>query len=487
MEIFLIGIAILVVALVVVFQVLSFLSTKKKIEQLRDFFPSNIGNLEIVETSISHETLASVQALARFVMSPPEKVEEEGYEPINLIKIKGSVPPVFKDVVYETNAFLCKNIGTSAEFSLLQEICERKIEALDAQINSTLNVPLYLGLAGTFIGIITGVLGIAPNISTLFSATATSPLENLLIGVGIAMVASLIGLCLMLWNSAILYKKAVEINDTKRNAYYDFLRQNLMPVLSNSMASSLNSLKGVLGAFIGKFGQNLDSYADTVDVLNENIKEQHLLLAELNKMDQTKMAVEIAKTFKTLENSAASLDSFHSYQTSLNDTIQQVNGAVGKIDTIINTFSAFASALQVVVQNQQVAVELQRQFQTAIETHFPTGAEARELWRKQYDELAEDAKSVSTELNNQLQASTEYIRSFSESNKESFDALLQIQSLVDALNQYAQMQASCYKDLKEEIAELKKEQATSQSNYAKLNADLLLAVKEMTHAIKSQK
>ena len=487
MEEALIVIAIAVVIGVIVFQILSFVSTKRKIEQLKNFFPTNVSNLEIVETSISQDTIASAQALARFVMNPPAKVDEEGYETISLIKIKGNVSNIFKEVVNETNAYLCKNIGTSAEFSLLQDICERKIEALDAQINTSLNVPLYLGLAGTFIGIITGVLGLAPNISKLFTAENTTPLTNLLIGVGIAMSASLLGLGLMIYNSAVLYKKALEANDNRRIAYYDFLRQNLMPVLSNSMASSLNSLKGVLGSFIGKFGQNLDSYADTVDILNDNIKEQHLLLAELNQMNQTQMAIQIAKTFKTLENSAASLETFHTYQTSLNDTIQQVNGAVGKIDTIISSFNAFTNALQVVVQNQQVAVELQRQFQTAIETHFPTGSEAREIWRKQYDELAEDAKSVSTELNNQLQASTEYIRTFADTNKDSFGALLQIQSLVDALNQYAQMQASCYNDLKGEITELKKEQVTSQSNYAKLNADLLLAVKEMTNAIKSQK
>ena len=487
METALIVIAIAVVIGVIVCQIWSFISTMKNIIQLKNFFPTNVSNLEIVESSISQDTIASVQALAKFVKNPPAKVEEEGYETISLIKIKGEVSSVFKEVVYETNAYLCKNIGTSAEFSLLQDICERKIDALDSQINSSLNVPLYLGLGGTFVGIITGVIGIAPNLDDLFSASNSSSLTNLLVGVGIAMIASLIGLILMIINSAILYKKALETNDNRRISYYDFLRQNLMPVLSNSMASSLNSLKGVLGNFIGKFGQNLDSYADTVDILNDNIKEQHLLLAELNQMNQTQMAVQIARTFKTLENSAASLETFHTYQTSLNDTIQQVNSAVNKIDSIISSFNSFATALQVVVQNQQSAVELQRQFQTAIETHFPTGSEAREMWRKQYDELAKDAKSVSTELNNQLQASTDYIRTFADSNKDSFEALLQIHSLVDALNQYAQMQASCYNDLKEEITDLKKEQAISQSNYAQFNKDLLLAVKEMTNAIKSQK
>ena len=59
-----------------------------------------------------------------------------------------------------------------------------------------------------------------------------------------------------------------------------------MPTLSNSMASSLNSLKGVLGEFIGKFGHNLDAYANSAELLNDNIEKQHLLLVEINNMKQ---------------------------------------------------------------------------------------------------------------------------------------------------------------------------------------------------------
>jgi hypothetical protein len=53
-------------------------------------------------------------------------------------------------------------------------------------IANTVNVPLYLGLAGTFIGIITGLVGIAFNVDTLFTGGETAPLRNLLVGVVIA-------------------------------------------------------------------------------------------------------------------------------------------------------------------------------------------------------------------------------------------------------------------------------------------------------------
>ena len=292
---------------------------------------------------------------------------------------------------------------------------------------------------------------------------------------------------LALSDSSINYKKALVECDKNKNGYYDFVRRELMPVLSNSMASSLNSLKSVLGEFIGKFGHNLDAYANSAELLNDNIEKQHLLLVEINRMDQTKVATQIAETFNTLKESSESLTVFRGYQDSLNTTIEEVNTAVSKIDTIVDTFDDFAKSLKVVIENQETAGKLQAQFKSAIETHFPTGSEAREAWRKQFDELTTDASTVSEELNTQLRASTDYIRSFVQENQEAFSTLGKLKEVLNSLVEYANVQATCYTDLKEEIENLKKSQIKAHSDSAKLNADLLTAVKEMISAIKSMK
>lgn len=260
-----------------------------------------------------------------------------------------------------------------------------------------------------------------------------------------------------------------------------------MPVLSNSMASSLNSLKGVLGEFIGKFGHNLDAYVNSAELLNDNIEKQHLLLVEINKMNQTKVATQIAETFNTLKESSESFNAFRNYQESLNTTIEEVNSAVSKIDTIVQKFDDFAKSLKVVVENQETAGKLQSQFKAAIETHFPIGSEAREMWRKQFDELSSDASTVSEELNGQLRASTDYIRTFVQDNQSAFTSLTKLKDVLDSLIQYANVQATCYSDLKQEIQDMKKAQAKAQSDSAKLNADLLTAVREMISAIKTIK
>lgn len=501
LELFLVILAIIIVAIVLYYQNKSYKDTKNKISELASFFPI-IDNITTIESSITKSILNSKIQLRTFIENPPAKhvpvekshiwddneEDKEEYTDVTLIKTtKRHSNNSFNDVLYETNAYLCKNVGTSADLPILQDICERKIEALDSQITNSINVPLYLGLAGTFVGIITGLVGIIFNVQELFADGNMSPLRNLLIGVVIAMIASLVGLALMIKNSSINYKQALTECEKKKIAYYDFLRRELMPTLSSSMASSLNSLKGVLGEFIGKFGHNLDAYANSAELLNDNIEKQHLLLVEINNMKQKEIAVEIAETFNTLKECANSLEVFRGYQNNLNQTIETVNSAVERIEDIIDTFDDFASALNVVVENQGAAGELQAQFRTAIEQHFPTGADAREMYRKQFDELTTDAKNVSTELNNQLKESTEYIKSFVEGNKTAFDSLGLMNELMNKLVEYANVQSTCYKDLKKEISDLKTEQVSTRQNANRINADLLEAVKEMVSAIKNMK
>lgn len=209
-------------------------------------------------------------------------------------------------IINRTNEYLCKNTGTSADLGVLEDICDSQKETLEDEIQNSLNVPLYLGLAGTFIGIITGLLGV--DFDQIFgNSNNLNGLQHLLYGIVAAMCASLLGLGFTVYNSAVTYKAAVSKCDNGKGNYMNFLRRELMPLLSNSMASSLNSLKGVLGHFVDKFGRNLDAYADSAELLNDNLEKQHLVLAEINKLSLTRTANKIAETFMQLKDSSDAL------------------------------------------------------------------------------------------------------------------------------------------------------------------------------------
>ena len=496
-------VAVVFVICVIAGQILSFRRTWKMIKKLEAFFPQ-VSVLKRRETIISKSILNNENELKKFIANPPsidsvkERIEEEldpnDFSEVSLLKLtdnrQGSTE--FKDILERTNSYLCKNAGTSADFEQLKSICESHVDSLQSSIQNSINVPLYLGLAGTFIGIIVGLFGI--DFDEIFSsdvnvtgASNLIGLQHLLWGVIAAMCASLVGLCLTVWNSAINYKKANEQIDTDSDEYYDFLRRELMPVLSNSMASSLNSLRGVLGHFVDKFGRNLDAYADSAELLNDNLEKQHLVLQELNQLSVTKVSHEIVNTFHLLKESSNDLMVFKSYQDELNATIKSLATTTDKIDQLFERFSSLHSGLDIVVANQNSSTELQKSFQKAIEEHFPTGSEARDMWRKEFDVLVEDAKTTSTNLSDQLTACTQYVQNFTSENKDFYESFGKLRELIATLTSYADVQAQCYHDMKDEILAMRNDFRDSQKQSAETNKAILEAVKAMTKAIKDNK
>lgn len=479
-------VAVAVVLVVIALQVFSFLKTKKNITELRDLF-KEVDNLSLKETSVTSDVLRNKSSLQKFLENIPSRIEEgldEDYINLSLIVSQKEGMPKGRlgKIIHRTNEYLCKNTGTSADLSVLRDISDNQKGALEDDIQNSLNVPLYLGLAGTFVGIITGLIGV--DFNQIFGTTSNlDGLQHLLYGVVAAMFASLLGLGFTVYNSAISYKNAVSKSNEGTEEYINFLRRELMPLLSNSMASRLNSLKGVLGHFVDKFGRNLDAYADSAELLNDNLEKQHLVLSEINKLSLTQTANKIAETFIQLKESADSLNVFRTYQKQLNSTIANVSGMVNQIQTIIGNFNDFATGLSVVISNQNKTTELQREFQEAITIHFPTGGDARDVWRKEFDMLISEGKTVSENLSTQLTVSTEYIKNFIANNKDFFDTFDKFKEVLDTMVQYTQVQAECYKDLRREILNLRKDYKDAQMESIDLHKSMLKAIDSMTKAL----
>lgn len=485
-----------IVLIVIILQTISFLKTQRKIRELNCLF-NHVEDFALKETSITPSILRSKSKLLEFIRNIPdrhikEEEEDDHYEEYSNLSLITS--PQAKQlnrrmqmIIDSTNEYLCKNIGTSADLAILEDICDNQKNALEDEIHNSLNTPLYLGLAGTFIGIIIGLSGI--NFQEMFgySATELTGLQHLLYGIIGAMSASLLGLTFTIFNSALSYKAAITRANEGKGHYMDFLRRELMPVLSNSMSSSLNSLKSVLGHFVDKFGRNLDNYANSAELLNDNLEKQHLVLEELNQLSLTRTANQIARTFMHLKESSDQLSVFKEYQQDLNTTMGRVSGAISSIQDLINKFDDFSTGLSYIVQNQQRTIELQNSFQEAITTHFPTGSEARDIWRKEFDMLVSEGKEVSDSLSSQLTASTEHIKNFVTNNRDFFDTFDKIKDVLETMVNYTQVQADCYRDLKGEILNLRKDYKDAQQDSIDLHKATLKAIDEMITSIKDIK
>lgn len=481
--------AIVLILIFVSLQIISFIRTREKILRLKNIFSINIETfLQIKEYEIPLELLKDSKRLNDCLKKNNAfSAIQDGveYENVSLISIKSSsaISEELKEIIINTNKYLCKNIGTTADFSVVKDICNNTIQVKENEIQNTLNVPLYFGLAGTFSGIICGLLGM--DISKVFENS--QQLQHLLYGIIGAMSASLLGLLLTIYNSAVEYKDAASNNDNNREIYFDFLRQELMPVLSNTMSQSLNSLRGVLGHFVDNFGRNLDSYADSAELLNDNLEKQHLVLQELNHLSLTRTSMRIAETFKTLDDSAKSLEIFQEYQNQLNTTIANLNATTTKIDSIISTFSDFTNELKILSSNQNATVKLQQDFAEAIQTHFPIGSEGRDMWRKEFDTLIEDAQKTTEQLSTELTNSSQYIVNFVNNNAEFFESFAKLNSVIETLVQYTNLQAQCYTQLTQQITDLRKDYKEAQQESIELSKTTIEAIREMTKQLKDNK
>ncbi|WP_366182948.1 hypothetical protein [Flavobacterium ovatum] len=469
-------------------QIFVFANVYKKIISYERFFPSSFKEIEIKKFLISKAILIDPEIFDLYLESLSDEVqlidETKDSEQIELLVIQNTTKEKhlhFAEVIRSTNAYLCKNKGASADFGILKDTCERHLEKVDNEIGNLINVPLYIGLAGTFIGIIIGLAGIDFSTTTADTTTVISSdsIAQLIHGVTAAMVASLIGLAFTVISTALIYKPASYKNDTDKNHYYDFLQRELLPFLNIGVSKSLGSFKDVLNHFIIKFGENMDDYKDSGTLLNDNLRKQQTVLEEINKLNIVRTSTKIAEVFTDLNESSGHLEKFQTYQKGLNNYVDKTEKVAYEMNTIIKQFKDFNANLKAISNNSVATIELQKQFKDSLEKHFPTINDHRKIWRTQVDELNQDVKEVYKELNNYFKTSTEQIQTFIGSNNNFFTGINEIQNAIKIFVENSSIQKDEFNILKNEIVDMRNDFKGSQKQSIETNRALIDAIKDL--------
>lgn len=471
------------IGLLIILQIGVFFSVRKRISAFKHFFPNTFKHIEINKFLISKEVLKNSELFGKFIdnigtdeMKNIDVVGDESEEVELLV-----VPPIvkksnseFNGVVNSTNAYLCKNKGASADFNILQNICERHLQKLENEVSNLINVPLYIGLAGTFLGIIVGLFGIHVSDTGVISKEGISQLLN---GVILAMVASLVGLGFTVWNSALNYKPAAYKNDSDKIQYYDFLQRELLPILNIGMAGNLLSFKDILSHFIIKFGENMDDYKESGKLLHDNLKTQQFVLEEINKLSLVAMANKITQTFSKLNEASEHLETFKEHQKSLSENVLKTDKLVQDINLTIKEFKDFNTNLKAISNTTITAIELQKQFKDSLELHFPVIEDHRVIWRKQVDELNSDIKGVYSQLNEFFKNSTQQIHGFVDSNRDFYTVINDMQNIMKAFVENSTLQKSEFEILRKEMVGLRSDFKDAQSQSIETNKELISAIK----------
>ena len=358
-----------------------------------------------------------------------------------------------KQLVEEVNEYLRRNEGTT-DFNIIKDKTERSLDTLYEDAMSKVSYPTYLGLMGTFFGVFIGLKSF--NIGVATSGVSDEIVSELIGGVIVSMVTSLIGLALMMIGNWIAsdYQKKVEAD---KNKFYDFLQVQLMPVMGTSMVAALHKLHGTINTFEpafrsiidefksafgectetlkGTFGENVKQLTDAVEVMgrnmttiNENVKKQDELL-------KTKKQ---RQTLETLEKFNEAADKFDSVSTSIakltdikdeiakssQDLVKAQNDFVGqmtipervfeKVNTILNRVTTFEESINAlgtnIAQTQMLGntqMNLIQEQITAIQKKTNLAVSYQELADEDLKNLFETQKAAINALNAKYKAAIE--------------------------------------------------------------------------------
>jgi hypothetical protein len=238
-------------------------------------------------------------------------------------------------ILNSINTYLIRNKGIASDFHLIKDIVERNTDAREDEITQTISLPLYLGLLGTFIGIVLGLVQISGiNFSGADTALDTA-ISTLLNGVMIAMVASFFGLLLTISNTGYFFKNAKKKVLDKKNEFYTFIQTDLLPLLT------LYSLQNNLHKFNEEFSSNIGSLNKVMGKNYDALITQDKLLGKLETMNINSFAAANIKVLKELNFSVEKFSQFNQYLSQLNTLISESRGYGQQVNELLQRTDNF--------------------------------------------------------------------------------------------------------------------------------------------------
>jgi hypothetical protein len=325
-------IAIVLLLGVVSLQIYFAVKTNREIQKLSFLFPPNV--LESGEVTYKIE-------------GTEIKLESGNKQKlISLIKHKNVFSEGFSSIIKSTNHYLRTNSGTTAEYNILRDIAERISESEESKINASVSLPLYIGLMGTFVGVIFGIIyllyGFTDNgLISVQTGISEGGIHDFLRGVFIAMTGSFLGLLLTTLNNNYFFKIAKGKRDDLKNKYFNFLQAELLPTLENTLSYNIKEFKNHLQNFNNEFSDNIEDFSGTIPKITENMRLQTEFIKRFNDLDIPKLVNANLRIMDRLDESVSIFDSFNQYAINLNKSFETSDIIFAKITNLLDRIGRF--------------------------------------------------------------------------------------------------------------------------------------------------
>ncbi|OAD45909.1 hypothetical protein [Polaribacter atrinae] len=342
---------------------------------------------ENIKATLKEEIIDEAIAIHNYHANYENSNEQESFvNEISLINPNETSNTIFDGLLHSINVYLLRNKGATTDFNLIKDITERNIDTEDEDISQRITTPLYLGLMGTMLGIIFGLI----NLFLISGDGDQFEIKGFLIGVSIAMSASFIGLLFTVSNST-YYKTARKDVEIAKNDFYTFIQTELLPILNQSVSSSVFMLHTNLVKFNDNFTVNINRLTGLLNKNYDAVIAQDNILQSLENIDITEFAKANIKVLRELKAGTEDLHKFNQYLSSLNATVDGTTRLSNSFQTLLkkaNNFEGLAEKLDSRIEESNKLVQF-------LNDHYEVLSERGDL-------LTDSVKKVDDILNKSL-------------------------------------------------------------------------------------
>jgi len=333
---------------VVIWQFSSFLSSRKKLAIFKNIFPVNTSDLQLLQDTTGLEIITQHRN------------------------------EILDTILSSLNSYLGHNKGAVSDYHLMKDIVERNCDAQEEEIHTQIPVPLYLGLAGTMLGILIGIgfLVFSGGLKDLLNSgngpgsiggglkdllnsgngAGSKGIETLLGSVALAMISSITGISLTTLGSHKTKNVKSDVEKNK-NTFLSWIQAELLPKISSDISSALVRMTKNLSNFNNIFAQNTQEFRGALSQVNDSYQKQTVLMQAINRLKIENIASANIEVYDKLKNCTNEIGVFALYLQKANEYLTSVQALNQKLDNYERRTQVIESAGNFFSKNEKWLAE----------------------------------------------------------------------------------------------------------------------------------
>ena len=239
-------------------------------------------------------------------------------------------------------------------------------------------------------------------------------------GVKIAMIASFVGLMLTIINSGGIFKGSRSYSEARKNEFYTFVQIELLPIINQGLASTLDSLQRNLLKFNKEFSTNLIGLKGVFNSNRSAIREQKELLDTLDKTKVSEMTKYNVAVLKQLDLSVGKFELFNEYLSNTTQFVENSQLIVHETNELLERTENFAK----IAENLENRLNQSKELLAFLSEHFTKLQEHKEFTSNAVADVGHSISDTFQELKQHIQDSSEAVKQFTVDEIEALKAAL---------------------------------------------------------------